>query len=411
VPLTIGLLSAPVYGIWITIFSIVSWFNIMDIGLGNGFRNKFAEAIAEGNINKAKEYTATLYSSMILIVLSFIILYSFIHSFLNWEDILNIQHSIKSNLNTIVYFVFVLLGLQLILKNINMVLLALQKTALSNLLPFLGNIIALIGILILSKLGKANLFSIAMVFMMAPIFVFAISTIILYNSSFKLYRPNSIRFNINSFKEIMNLGVKFFIIQISMIVIYSSSNILITQLYGPEEVTPYNIAYRLFTAFQIFFTIIVTPFWSAFTEANMKSDTIWIRKAINKLIKIWVLFSIFLFGVWTLTPFLVKFWIGNSVYISYELSFQFMIFSILFTYSSIMSSYLAGIGKIQLSLYIAIIQSIINIPLAILLADYCELKTIGIILALNINMLIPVILSTYQAFKILNKQPHGIWNK
>ena len=47
VPLTIDYLNPTQYGIWITLMSVIAWFNFFDIGLGNGLRNKFATAKAE----------------------------------------------------------------------------------------------------------------------------------------------------------------------------------------------------------------------------------------------------------------------------------------------------------------------------------------------------------------------------
>ena len=45
IPITLNILDPVKYGIWITIFSIVNWFNMMDIGIGNGFRNKFTSQV------------------------------------------------------------------------------------------------------------------------------------------------------------------------------------------------------------------------------------------------------------------------------------------------------------------------------------------------------------------------------
>ncbi|MBL7937415.1 MAG: hypothetical protein JNM51_16535, partial [Bacteroidia bacterium] len=49
VPLTIHYLNPINYGIWLTLYSVISWFGLLDIGLGNGLRNKFAEAIANND--------------------------------------------------------------------------------------------------------------------------------------------------------------------------------------------------------------------------------------------------------------------------------------------------------------------------------------------------------------------------
>lgn len=412
VPYTISLLNQEKYGIWITIFSIVSWFNMMDIGLGNGFRNKFAEAIALNDKSLAKEYVQTLYSSMILICGVFLIIFFAINYFANWSDILNLPKDFDENINFIIGTVFILLCAQLVLKSISTILLSLQKTTFSNSLNLFGNLLSIVFIFLFNKICVVNLFSIAVIFMISPVIVFIVATIKIFGEDLRYLRPKLFAFpTANHFNDLMSLGIKFFIIQITTIVLFSSSSIIITQLYGPASVTPYSVAYQLFAAAQIFFSIIITPFWSAFTEANVKNDYSWIKNTIKKLIFIWCVFSIGIIILWLISPFIFKIWLGHKIFVPLSLSFQFALFAILMAWSSIFSSFVSGIGKITITLYLAIFQCIVNIPLAIFLAKNVGFGTSGIIMATNINMLIPVILLSIQSKKILNKNAYGIWDK
>ena len=63
-PLTLEYLDAENYGVWLTLSAFIGWFAIFDIGLGNGLRNKFAEAKTNGNFKKAKSYVSTAYLSI-----------------------------------------------------------------------------------------------------------------------------------------------------------------------------------------------------------------------------------------------------------------------------------------------------------------------------------------------------------
>ncbi|HAI41924.1 MAG TPA: hypothetical protein DCM40_29270, partial [Maribacter sp.] len=40
VPLVINFVNAERYGIWLTLSSVLTWFTLLDIGFGNGLRNK-----------------------------------------------------------------------------------------------------------------------------------------------------------------------------------------------------------------------------------------------------------------------------------------------------------------------------------------------------------------------------------
>lgn len=61
VPLIINYLDTENYGVWLTLSSFISWFSFFDIGLGNGLRNKFAEAKAQGNYENAQAFVSTAY--------------------------------------------------------------------------------------------------------------------------------------------------------------------------------------------------------------------------------------------------------------------------------------------------------------------------------------------------------------
>lgn len=411
VPLTLNMLDSEKYGIWITIYSIVNWFNIMDIGLGNGFRNKFAETVALDNEVNAKKYVSTLYTSTIIISLGCIIVYTTVHSFLNWNKILNIPENFDENISEIVFLIFGLFSLQFVFKNIATILLSLQKTAFSNAVGFISQLVSLFVILFLGKMGYANLKTISMAFMLSPILVNGITTLFLFRTRLKKYLPNKIEIDKDSITNMMNLGIKFFFIQITTIVMFSSGNIIITQLYGPKEVTPYNVTYQLFNAGMSIFTIITVPFWSAYTEAITKKDFTWIKNSINRLNKIWILFVFGVIIVLLFSPIIFKVWVGEEIQIPFVLSASFALYVAILSWTSIYAQFLNGSGKIKIQLYISIIQCFTNIPLALLLAKVFAWGTVGVIMATIINLLLSAIILPIQTKKIYNQKAYSIWNE
>ena len=94
VPLTINYLTPVNYGIWLTLYSIISWFGLLDIGLGNGLRNKFAESIASGDKIAARTYLSTAYAMLGMIMAAACMIFLLINNYLNWALILNKPKSV-----------------------------------------------------------------------------------------------------------------------------------------------------------------------------------------------------------------------------------------------------------------------------------------------------------------------------
>ena len=93
VPLTIHYVNATQYGIWLTLSSLIGWFSFFDVGLGNGLKNKLAEANALGNIEDGRKYVSTSYAMLIIISAAILAIFILINPFLNWQKILNTTDS------------------------------------------------------------------------------------------------------------------------------------------------------------------------------------------------------------------------------------------------------------------------------------------------------------------------------
>ena len=74
VPITIEYLNPTRYGVWLTVSSIIAWIGNFDLGLGNGLRNRFADAKAKGDTELARKYVSTTYLTMsVIMVILFLI--------------------------------------------------------------------------------------------------------------------------------------------------------------------------------------------------------------------------------------------------------------------------------------------------------------------------------------------------
>ena len=409
VPLTLDYIDPIRYGIWITLSSVVNWFGFFDIGLTNGLRNNFAQALANNKHELAKIYVSTTYAYLLIIITIVYLVFIFVNPYLNYNKILNVNIDLNSELSLIALIVFTFFCFRFILKIITTILSADQRLAKAETFDLIGKILTLITIFILIKTTSGSLLYLSIALSSIPVFVLFISSIWFFNGKYKPYRPSlkSIQFKYSS--SLVNLGIKFFIIQLAGLLLYQTNNIIIAQLFGVSNVTPYNIAFKLFSLITLGFSIISTPFWSAFTEAYTIYDFRWIQSSVRNLFKIWILFSIFGLLLLFSSAYIYNYWIGNKIDIPFELSLIVCMNALIFSFSNIFSIFLNGIGKLKLQLVVSITIALINIPLSLLLGKLIGIS--GVLLTNTILGLISISIFPIQYRKIVSGKAKGLWNQ
>jgi O-antigen/teichoic acid export membrane protein len=409
VPITIHYINPTRYGIWLTLSSIVGWFSFFDVGLGNGLRNKFAEAVTNGKYEIARIYVSTTYAILSIIIIVILIIFCCINPFLNWSKILNTPSGMAGELSILALIVFVFFCMQFVLRLITTIITANQQPAKASIFDFIGSLVSLSIIYILTKTTSGNLIYLGTVFSFTPVLVLTSSSIWFYTHQYKKYAPAIKYVKFHYARNLMSLGIKFFIIQMAAVVLYQTSNIIIAHLFGPEQVTPYNIAYKYFSIITMTFSIIMMPFWSAFTEAWIKKDIYWIKNAINKLIIIWIFSGISTIIMFIFSNFIYKIWVGKEIEVPISISAVMAAYIIINGWCGIFSQFLNGVGKIKLQLFSGIFGALINIPLAIILGKH--LGIYGVILSACLLAVVSAIWSPIQYMKIINNKAKGIWNK
>ena len=408
VPLTLSYLNSYEYGVWLTLSSILSWIYILDIGLGNGLRNKLTEVLALKNLRLAKIYVSTTFFALTVLIFFIYMLFLLINQWIDWNIILNVDPNKVPNLNSIVVIVFAFFCASFILKTIGNIYMAYQQPAINDLLLLLGNIISLVLIYICTLFIPGSLEKVAILFSAAPVIVFLFAVPITF-LKYKEIRPSFVFVQPKYLKELMSLGGQFFIIQISCLIIFMTSNVIISQLFGPEQVTPYNIAFKYFSVINIGFTIVLSPLWSAVTEAYTLKDMDWIRNIVKKTILIWALFVVLTVVMLLFSAPVYRLWVGDNISISIGLSIVCGMYVTISNWNNIFAYMLNGLGKIRLQLYCSIVAGILFFPLAYYLGH--KMGTAGVMVAMCCCLFIVSVYAPIQFWKIISNRATGIWIK
>ena len=411
VPMVLNYLDQTRYGIWLTMTSIVVWFDFCDIGLGHGLRNKFAEAKSVGDDEKAKIYVSTSYAILSAMMLVFFTLFIIVNKFLPWPRILNVEQDINSNLSILALIVFGFFALKFVTKLITTIIVADQKPAICDAIRLSGRILTIAIIYVFTKTIPGSLIYMGLAYAGLPVLILILSSFYFYTKSYKKYRPSLKYVDLSYTKDLIGLGGKFFIIQIALVVIMSTDNIIISQLYGPKLVTPYQIAHKYFGLLLMIYVIIISPVWSATIESFAKKDYKWIKSVVKKLQRILLIFVSIAILMFMVAKNIYTFWVGKDIEISYLLSAFWMLFVIVGMINGIYCNIINGIGKIKLQMYVYTFSMIINIPLSVFFAKTLQLGIEGVILATVICQSLHLIYLPIQYKKIISDNAKGIWNK
>jgi len=411
VPLLINYLGTVEYGIWITLTSVISWVSYFDIGLGNGLRNRFAESLAKGEHALARIYVSTTYAALSLIFGIFFLVFLLVSPLIDWSIALNAPKEMARELDILILITVGFFLLRFILKLINIIIVADQRPAVSNTFEPLGNAVSLIGIILLLHFTRPSLINLGLVLGVAPVLVLLLVTFYFFNQEYKIYKPSFKFVNFHYFKDLAGLGFQFFIIQVTIVIILSTNNIIITQIVGPEAVTSYNVAFRYFGLISMGFAIIANTYWSAFTEAYIKDDIPWIRKITKAMIKIFMMIVVALFLMLFISDQFYKLWVGTKVHVPFSLSLYSALFVLISVWVSIFTYFINGTGKIKVQLYTTVISAIISIPISIFLALTLKMGASGVVLGSCLAYIPLAIISPIQYRKIITKRDQGLWGR
>jgi len=411
VPLTLGFVDKELYGIWLTLSSIVIWLNFFDVGFTPGLQNKLSEAIALDEWDKAHRLVSSTYAILSAIFIPLMIILFIAIPWIDWCGFLNIQDKYRLDVVMTMYPLVTCFCLQMVLKIITTVIASFQKTAFSTSFNVLANMFSLLIIIILPYVTKPSLFVLSLAISTMPIVVLSVASLWLYNSRFKRVKPSIKLVDFQLAKSIFGLGGKFFIIQIQGIILYQTTNVLISNIASPTDVSVYNIAYKYLSTGMMFYSIFMGPLWPAFTDAYTKKDYSWMKRMYRKMSYVCLL-TIFGFILMTIiSPVFYKIWIGDKLTVPFMMTFVVAIYMAVHSWDMLQVTLVNGMGKIKLQTYVVLLGLFLNIPLSFFFGKFLGLGGIGVTLSMTTINIIYSIFFTIQINLLLNQKAKGIWNK
>lgn len=401
VPIALRFVGTTNYGIFLTIASFIAWFALLDFGFSQGLKNNLSEAFSRKDISSARSYVSSAYTGIITIFALIYIMFFIANHYIDWANIIGVSESYLPEIRYLMNFIFAGFCLQLVLNLLNTITSANQKPAYSSLFSFVSSALTLIVLIILSKTTEGTLLKYGLTVIFSPVITYTFFTLFMFKKKYRLIVPSLAFIKTKYLKKLLNIGLKFFIIQLSMIVIFQTDYLIISRLFGPNEVVAYNIAYKYFALTTTVFAIIIAPFWSAATDAYVKKDFKWMQNAVKKLNKSFLIFATIGILMLIISPWFYNFWLKGAVHVPIKLSIAMFIYSQLLNWGSIYVVFINGTGKVKIQLIIGIIGAIVNIPLSIFFAKTLGIGATGVIIATIICIFYGYAIAPYQFKKLV----------
>lgn len=414
VPISIKFVSASTYGLWLTLSSMITWLNIMDIGLSNGLRNKLTEAITREDYTLAKTYVSTTYCLLAILSVIGLFLGLLLIYLPDWRHIIDIPAGLSGqDFRRLMLIIVSSFFLTFLLKPIASVAYATHKAYVEYLILFVANLVNFLLIwVLLQVVPSGNILLMAICFCFTPIAVTGILSVYLFRTHFCKFSPAVAKVDLAHARELMSLSGQFFVIQIAATIVFTTNNFIISHYFGNEDVTRFNIVQRYFNIVIILQSMILVPFWALFTEAFARRDTAIMEGNMRKLLNLATLLGAGSLVMALLSGIAYKLWIGDLVKIPLSLTLVTCLYTILLLYSSVYTIFINGTGRVRLQMITALFSSTLHIPFAILLIKNFHIGVEGVLMVSCcwLAMTLPLRHIQYRKLVFL-KEGRSLWTR
>lgn len=384
ISLCISVFSMPLYikyfdnnealGLWYTLLSIISWVLICDLGLGNGLRNKLTEAIVLKDTVRCRKLISSTYAILSTAILPVLLFGVVVIPHLDLNKFFNVSSQTVSPDSLKYSFVILFLGIccSFVLKVINSIIYAVQKSSLNNLLTLITSVIPLIYIAIFkSNSIDINLVALSYVHIFAVNLPLLLATVIAFlGTSLKTCRPSFEFIDKGIARQIFSIGVEFFVTQILFMLLTNTNEIIISRVYSSEFVVEYNIYFKLFTIIGSLYMLALTPMWSKVTKDLMEKKYGTLIKTNRVLLLISFVASLTEFALIPFLQMVINIWLGDkAITVNYITALIFAFYGSTYILNVVLTTIANGIGKLKTQMIFYGIGVVLKIPVILLLAN------------------------------------------
>jgi O-antigen/teichoic acid export membrane protein len=403
VGLTVRYLGKERFGMWATISTVMAWLSIGNFGLGNGLQTRLSHLTGADDAVSAQRAISS--SLAIITASSAFVLGGVIAAgvLIPWDHVFGVSSALAvAEARPTVIVVLVSMTLLLPVSLSGSILQGHQRIDMVNLVGAGAALSGLVGLVIATRL-EAGMPILGLVLVGPGIVASLIQFVIARRLGYLRFSFQSI--HVGEAWRMLSLGWKFLGLQLVVIVMFQSGAIIIAQKFGSEEVTPYAVTGRVVSIVLVFLTVVLAPLWPAYGEAFGRGDMDWVRRVFRKSLRLVLLICVpmmvFLLvcGQW-----MIRLWAGTEGVPGFWLLFSMMAFLLAQCIAMCASYLLNGVGTLGSQLIAGALQSVLFIPVALLLCPRFGVAAVPMAQAgLMVICFIPI--TFWQCHRIIARGP------
>ena len=379
-PLLLQALGARELGVWLVLASVFHWIAHMDFGVASGARNEIAKAAAARDTEQVQTATITGWICTTAIALLLATVGTFLLTY--GRGAMWLETNVFGGVSARLPLLIVLLGActNFSISFVQTVYAAHERPAVASAASLLVNLSFLAATIVVVQLGIGSLAIICWAYVACLI---ATNSALFFRflQHFQIPQPLLASFHRPLARRVVGFGLRLFVVQLSAMMIFTTSRLLVGLFEGPEAVVVYDAGYKVFFLVSSAHSLVMASLWSSYTHAITVHDWDWVRSTLRKLRLLTLpLAALCLMLAW-ISPWLISHWLGDSNVGSVSLYVWMAIATIFGCWSNVFAYFLNGIGDVNVQMRSSIIAACLFLPGTYLFAVILNYGTVGVVVS------------------------------
>ncbi len=344
-----------VLGLWYTLLSVILWVLHLDLGVGNGLRNRLTQELSEGDRAGARRTLSAGFLSLAGMASLLLPVGLLLIGVLDLNRLFGMDPAVIPP-STVKLSAGVILGgmlLRYLLGGITAAFYAVQMASVNHLLHTAGCLFELIFVWTARPPdAAAGLIHLSVAYAILTNLPTVAAGIWLFSPWGRLSdcRPSLRLCDRAHLGGVMGIGGVFFVCQICLVLIANTNELLISTCFGTEHTTDYAICHRLGSIISMALSPMLTPVWSMLTRAEAKGEHAWLSQSYRRLRRLGALAVGLQFLLMLFQPLILRLWLGENMpptATSPLTVASFAVCGAVTTYATVLSTVASGLSRLR----------------------------------------------------------------